>query len=145
MIQTRNATKAYGGMYAILAVIACGAIVFAGSIVVTSSPVLAQFGKKNQPSKSAIINEFQKKRSGSGGTDCKIIAAGFVNIATIGEGVVVQVLCPGNNAQPEAGVAPQGREQEVLSIALASMTSGKPVTWAQDNGAITFITLGTPQ
>jgi hypothetical protein len=115
-------------------------VVVAGSVI--SSPATAQATKKAQPSKriDAITKEFQKRRAAG---ECKVIAAGFFTFLDTPM-TVVQVVCPGNS-QPDFGIAPTGREQEILSIAMAAMNTGKSVLWGEEQGTISVIVLGNPQ
>jgi hypothetical protein len=135
-------TNVRGGIYAILSVITCGAIFLAWDSAVISSPATAQATKKAQPSKriDAIAKEFQKRRAAG---ECKVIAAGFITLFDTPM-TVVQVKCPGNS-EPDFGIAPTGREQEILTIALDAMNTGKPVLWGQEQGTITGIVYGNPQ
>jgi hypothetical protein len=97
----------------ILALVAGAAIFLAVAMI--SSPVTAQVAKKKIDD---ITKEFQKRRDAGA---CKVTAAGYVSIFGA-ELVVVEGVCPGNS-QPVQGVAPKGREQEILKEPLNNLAN----------------------
>jgi hypothetical protein len=130
------------GIHALIAVIACVAIFIAAVIAVMSSPATAQF-KKTQSAKKgdAIGKELQTKRDAG---DCKVTAAGYFSLFGTPE-TFIEVACAGGS--PIQTVAPKGQEQAVLSVALAAMSTGRPVAFAavDDNGPVGMLILLSPK
>ena len=103
--------------HALLSLAACLAILIA------SSPADAQ-------SRGKTMNEmFKELRKGKDFTGCvgKVQSAGYANAPVLGvtDSVIVNVTC--DDGSSGGGVAPKGRENEVLSVALAALSTGKSV------------------
>jgi hypothetical protein len=72
----------------------------------------------------------------------KVESTRYANADVLGviASVVVDIRCDDNSAA--GGIAPKGREQVILSVALAAMSTGKSVQFASDdNGQIVLLGL----
>jgi hypothetical protein len=108
-----------------LPLIACAALLLAGAVVLTSPPttvpaVAQQFKEED------LTKELEKQRDA--GT-CKVATAGILThfFATGNEPrVVVSMQC--GDRRPSR-LVPKAKEQAMLDIALAAMSTGKSVVW----------------
>jgi hypothetical protein len=120
----RVATRMLSGIrHAILSLTACAAIFLAGGVAVISIPAAAQSAKE----KDALAKEVRGKRAEEA---CKVIGAGFLLAPDNG---YVEISCPGK--EPFTAFSPaKGGGQEILSVALAAISTGKPVHVAVNPG-----------
>jgi hypothetical protein len=104
---------------ALLSVAACVLMLIAGGVL----PADAQSRGKG------MSDLFKELRKGKDFTGCvgKVQAAGYANAPVLGvtDSVMVNVTC--DDGSSAGGLAPKGREQEVLSVALAALNTGKSV------------------
>jgi hypothetical protein len=96
--------------------------------------------------RGARIGEiFKPLQNKGGGCLGKVESTGYANVPELGitDSIGVNVRCDDSSAA--GGIAPKGREQEILSVALAAMSTGKSVQIATDqNGVIAVLGLITP-
>jgi hypothetical protein len=72
----------------------------------------------------------------------KVESTGYANVSVLGviDSIGVNVRC--DDGSPAGGIAPKERGQEILSVALAAMSTGKSVQVAtDDNGQIILLGL----
>jgi hypothetical protein len=126
-VVARNGTAISVGAFA--------AVLLTGLMMVTSSPVTAQSAKQ----KEALL-KFQKSRDEP---PCKVSAAGYIFPLT--NEVFVEASCPGKQ-EPVLATSPKGRDQGILEVALAAMSTGKQVHMrADDNGTLLWLIIANPK
>jgi hypothetical protein len=116
------ATKIRGAIQFALYLVAGVTILLAGEILVMNSQVAAQSAKQ----KAAVAKELKAKREQAG---CKVTGVGFLFEPG---NVQVEVSCPGKDPVTASSRDDAGSGQEILSIALTAITSGKLVYMVLD-------------
>jgi hypothetical protein len=81
---------------------------------------------------SEMFKELRKRKDFTGCVG-KVQSAGYVNAPVLGvtDSIGVNVTC--DDGSSAGGLAPKGREQEVLSVALAALSTGKSIQLIADD------------
>jgi len=113
---------------AFLSLVACLAILVAGG----GLPADAQPRSKGM---SEMFGELKKRKDFTGCLG-KVQSAGYANAPVLGvtDSVAVNVTC--DDGSLAGGLAPKGREQEILSVALAALSTGKSIQVIADDNRI---------
>lgn len=116
---TQGRRYAWRQVHALFSLVACLAILMVGAVL----PAAAQSRGKG------MGEMFKELKKGKGTTGCvgKVQSAGYANAPVLGvtDSIVVNVTC--DDGSSSGGLAPKGREQEVLSVALAALSTGKSI------------------
>jgi hypothetical protein len=116
---------------ALLSLVTCVAILICAGI----QPAAAQARGKT------IDEIFKQLRKGGVGVACvgKVESTGYANAPELGaiDSIGVNVRC--DDKSGTGGIAPKAREQAILSVALAAMSTGKSVQIATDGNGLIIV------